>query len=182
MEDNMSCASTRTSISNLSMTSERRDPFSQIVVDRNKFRNPKPYKKDIQNYFIKGGAAIFVFITVCILCYFLTSLHYLQAKMSDNTHVANEALGISKRVQEDLNLDIEKETKEMKHFKLVETVSADAELKSNVLKGKVENMKRKQDTLEKAMDRILLNYEEHNNANRSINPVNDGTSIDNTNM
>ena len=151
--------SRRTSLTNLSITTERMEPFNHTGSDGMGMRNYIPSKKYIQGNLTKGVIAALVFILVCILCYLLTSVHHLQSQARNNEKLTNPD-GLTTKVKK---LD-DAFQKLKKRFDLEVIPSViDAETGVNELRTKFDNMKEQLDKLETNLEKTLINYEDHMN-------------------
>ena len=151
--------SRRTSLTNLSITTERMEPFNHMGSDGMGMRNYSPSKKYIQGNLIKGAIAALVFILFCIICYLLTSVHHLQSQVRDNEALLNmlnkSELGPIRNSGDFQELK--------RRFDLIDPSVNDAENGVNDMRTKFDNMQEQLDNLETNLEKALINIEEHMN-------------------
>ena len=93
------------SMTNLSITTERMQPFDGLAIYGNEQHNKRPYLYYLKPYIVKGALLAFIFVLVCILCYLVTTVHHLQSQASHNQNSANEALLSSNQIKMHLEKD-----------------------------------------------------------------------------
>lgn len=158
--------SRRSSLTNLSITTERMEPFNHKGSDGMGMRIYSPYKKYIQGNLTKGAIAALIFILVCILCYLLTSVHHLQSQVR-----GNEALLPSKQAPNRNSNDLTTKVKTLdddfqelkRRFDLIGPSVNDAEAGINELRTKFDNMQEQLDNLETNLEKTLIKYDGHMN-------------------
>ena len=85
----MSFKSRQTSLTNLSSVTDRMEPFEGLALDRNDiyFQRSPPQKSYIHGYVVKLAAIVFVFASVCVQSYLLTTVSHLQSVIKDKDGV-----------------------------------------------------------------------------------------------
>ena len=205
----MSFKSRQTSLTNLSSVTDRMETFEPLALDRNDvfYQRPLPPKSYIHGYVIKVGAAIFVFASLCIQSYLLTTVSHLQSIIKDKDGIMNniqhekikidefEAMlkkleqkseSVSEHMEafkQSVSTDVE-DLKKMVHLQNTIVTNANHNLKElkNQMKLESEETKNLESTFQKVF--LVDNRTQNNNSSIdkfSINPkaLND-TDIDET--
>ena len=184
----MSFKSRQTSLTNLSSVTDRMETFEPLSIDRNDvyYQRPLPQKSYIQEYVIKVAAILFVFASVCIQCYLLTTVSHLQSIINDkdgirsnlqdekgklenvdamlqkvekNSNILSEQMQTFKQ---NVNTDVEN-LKKLVH--LQSTVVTNANSNLNELRSQMKLERNETHNLEKTIEKMLLEY----NANFTLN-------------
>ena len=129
----MSFKSRQTSLTNLSSVTDRMETFEPLAIDRNDvfYQRPFPPKSYVHGYVIKVGAVIFVFASLCIQSYLLTTVSHLQSIIRDKDGIINNVHHEKNKINEfdtmlkKLEKKTESVSEQMETFK--QSVSTDVE-------------------------------------------------------